>query len=114
MRMMKDGATGEDGARVRYMLSAGEKTLDEVVKLVRFMWSNSSDKLETSLKRVLIVPLYKGKGNRNSPNNYRGVCLLSMQRRIVARIVSVRINKWAEGRSGRFFAAGDQRQMPRK
>ena len=87
VKQMKDGAPGEDGARVRYIMSTGEKTLDDVVKLVQFMWSNSADKWETLLKRGLIVPLYKRKGDRNSPNNYRGVFLLSMGRRIVARIV---------------------------
>ena len=97
MRAMRDGAPGEDGARIRYILSAGEKTEDAIIEMVQFMWTNGADKWEDSLKRGLIVPLYKGKGDRNSPNNYRGVCLLSMGRRIVARIVSVRINEWSEG-----------------
>ena len=95
MRAMRDGAPGEDGARIRYILSAGEKT-DAIVEMFQFMWKNGADQWEDSLKRGLIVPLYKGKGDRNSPNNYRGVCLLSMGRRIVARIVSVRINEWSE------------------
>ena len=96
MRAMRDGAPGEDGARMRYIMSAGQKTEEAVVEMVQFMWRNSAEKWEDSLKRGLIVPLYKGKGDRNSPNNYCGVCLLSMGRRIVARIVSVRINEWSE------------------
>ena len=93
---MRDGAPGEDGARVRYIWCAGEQTVEEVVKMVQYMWRNSADKWENTLKRGLIIPLYKGKGDRNNPNSYRGVCLLSMGRRIVARIVSVRVNEWAE------------------
>ena len=81
MGLMRDGAPGEDGARLRYILSAGGKTEEEVVKLVQFMWVNGADTWEESLKRGLIIPLYKGKGDRNNANNYRGVCLLSMGRR---------------------------------
>ena len=40
---MCDGAPGEDGARLRYILQAGRKAEDEVVELVRFMWSHSAD-----------------------------------------------------------------------
>ena len=78
MRAMKDGAPGEDGARIRYILNGGEKTEDAIVELVRFMWENGADTWEDSLKRGLIVPLYKMKGDQDSPDNYRGVCLLSM------------------------------------
>ncbi len=92
---MKNGAPGEDGARISYILKGGGKVLEEVVELVQFMWENGADKWETSLKRGIIIPLFK-KGNRNDPNNYRGVCLLPMGRRIVARISATRLKKWAE------------------
>ena len=95
MRKMKDSAPGENGARIRYILQAGEETEKVVVELVQFMWKNGADSWEETLKRGLIVPMFK-KGDRNDPNNYRGVCLLSMGRRIVARIVSTRLTKWAE------------------
>ena len=121
MGKMRDGAPGEDGARLGYILKAGGKAMDEVVELVRFMWLNSAETWEDSLKRGLIIPLFK-KGDRNDPNNYRGVCLLSMGRRIVARIVAVRVSKWAEGmelldddqagfRSGRSTADATQIMM---
>ena len=34
MKKMKDGAPGEDGARIRYILQAGEKTEEAVVELI--------------------------------------------------------------------------------
>ena len=71
-----------------------KKTREAIVEMVQCMWKNGADKREESLKRGLIVPLYKGKGDRNSPNSHRGVCLLSMGRRIVLRIVAVRIGEW--------------------
>ena len=95
MKKMKDGAPGEDGARISYILKGGGKVLDEIVELVKFMWENGADKWEESLKRGIIIPLFK-KGDRNDPNNYRGVCLLPMGRRIVARISATRLKRWAE------------------
>ena len=47
------------------------------------------------LRLGVVVPLFK-KGDRNNPGNYRGVCLLSMGSRIVARIVACRLREWAE------------------
>ena len=43
----------------------------------------------------LVVPLFK-KGQRDDINNYRGVCLLSMASRILARIMASRLREWAE------------------
>ena len=68
-----------------------------------------------------VVPLFK-KGDLNNPNNYRGVCLLSMGSRIVARIVACRLQEWAEAmgllddnqsgfRSGRSTADATQMMM---
>ena len=46
----------------------------------------------------MVVPLYKMKGDREDPGNYRGVCLLSLGSRIIARICANRLMEWAEGR----------------
>ena len=45
--------------------------MDEIVKMVQFMFSNSADKWEGSLKIGLVIPLHK-KGDKNNPNNFRG------------------------------------------
>ena len=42
-----------------------------------------------------MVPLFK-KWDRYDRNNYRGICLLAMGSRILARIVAKRIGWWAE------------------
>ena len=69
---------------------------ERVVRVIKFLWTEGAEKWEEGIKRGLIIPLYKMKGDRNDPNNYRGVCLLSMGRRIVARIVATRLKAWAE------------------
>ena len=42
-----------------------------------------------------MIPLHK-KGSRSELNNYRGVCLLSMASRILARIMATRVRQWIE------------------
>ena len=78
MDKMRDGAPGEDGAMLRYIVQAGGQALDEIVELVRYMWMNAADSWEDALKRGLIIPLFK-KGDRNNPNNYRGVSFVHGQ-----------------------------------
>ena len=70
MGKMKDSAPGEDGVRLCYLRKGGERVIEEVVRIVRFMWENDADKWESSLRSGEVVPLYKNKGDRNDPNNY--------------------------------------------
>ena len=36
------------------------------------------------------------RGDKNDPIIYRGICLLTMWRHVVARIAAVRVGKWAK------------------
>ncbi len=42
-------------------------------------------------RKAIIVLLYKGKGNREECNNYRGISLLSVPRTIYGRILNDRM-----------------------
>ena len=42
-----------------------------------------------------MVPLFK-KGDRNNKDNYRGICLLSMGSRVLARVIARRLRWWSE------------------
>ncbi len=44
-------------------------------------------------RKAIIVPLYKGKGNRDECNNHRGISLLSVSRKIYGRIFNERMIK---------------------
>jgi hypothetical protein len=59
------------------------------------MFEHRAGAWEESLKTGLVVPIHK-KGSRNDKNNYRGVCLLAMASRILARVVASRVRRWAE------------------
>ena len=96
MKLMKDSAPGEDGVRLLYLLEAGEDVINRLVKIIQFMFNNSSDKWEESLKVGLVIPLFKKKGNINVPGNYRGVVLLAMGSRVLARVIAERLRLWAE------------------
>ena len=69
--------------------------MEKLVNMVQYMFQNGAEKWEESLKVGLVIPLFK-KGDRNNANNFRGVVLLAMGSRIVARIAADRIRIWAE------------------
>ncbi len=46
--------------------------------------------------QVLIVPIYKKKGEITDPNNYRGISLLSCVGKIFTSLVTGRIAKYLE------------------
>ncbi len=52
------------------------------------------------LRKAIIVPLYKGKGKREDCNNYRGIKLLSVPRKIYGRILNERRMKITAKRVG--------------
>ena len=95
MKKMRDSSPGEDGVRISYLLKGGQKVLEEVVRIVQFMFQNGAETWEDALRSGVVVPLYK-KGDRDDPGNYRGVCLLSIGSRILARVNAARLMKWME------------------
>ena len=48
-----------------------------------------------SWARSIIVPLYK-KGDRNNPDNYRGISLMSILGKVYTTILNKRLTKWAD------------------
>ena len=40
MGKMKDAAPGEDGVRLCYLRKGGERVMEEVVRIVQFMWKS--------------------------------------------------------------------------
>ncbi len=57
-------------------------------------------------KSGVIVPLYKGKGERGVCGNYRGICLLSVVGKVYCRVVIERVRmkteKWVGEEQGGF------------
>ena len=95
MKKMKESAPGRDGARLIYLLQGGPEILDKLITMVQYMFEHGAAEWEVALKIGQVIPLFK-KGDRNNVNNFRGVCLLPIGSRIVARIVADRLRLWAE------------------
>ena len=95
MRLMKNSAPGKDGVRLIYLMKGGPEMKHQLHQMIKFMFNNGSDRWEEALKIGLVIPLHK-KGDKNVEGNYRGVCLLPMGSRILARIMANRLRIWAE------------------
>ena len=95
MKKMRESAPGGDGVRLIYLLRGGALLTDRLVETVQYMFMNGSEEWEEGLKTGLVIPLHK-KGDRDDPNKYRGVCLLALASRIVARIMADRVRLWSE------------------
>ena len=93
---IKDSAPGKDNIRIKYIKLACPKVQNTIISIVQKMFTERATRWDDVLKTGQIVPLYKMKGSRNDLNNYRGVCLLAMGSRILAKILSGRLRKWAE------------------
>ena len=66
-----------------------------VIEIVRMMFERRANEWDECTKSGIIVPLFK-KGDRADVNNYRGVSLLSMSSRVLARVIAKRVSEWAE------------------
>ena len=67
----------------------------KIVEIVQHMFNVRANRWEDSIKTGLMIPLHK-KGSRNDRNNYRGIVLLAMASRILARVLATRLRWWSE------------------
>ena len=95
IKEMKDSAPGEDAVRMRYIWEACMEVKDKVVNIVNMMFEKRANEWEACMRTGIMIPLFK-KGSRMDVNNYRGICLLSMCSRVLARVIAKRIGWWSE------------------
>ena len=92
---IRSSAPGKDNVRIDYIKFANEKLQEAVIAVVKKMFNERAPRWDEILKSGQIVPLHK-KGSINDPNKYRGVCLLAMGSRILAKVLTKRLRRWAE------------------
>ena len=92
---VKEKAPGEDDIRMIYLKSAPIEFQKRIVKMIQTMFTTSAEYWDDIVKVGIIIPLHK-KGAKDNPDNFRGVCLLSMVSRILARILTTRLRDWGE------------------
>ena len=95
MKNVKDSALGRDEVRMRYINSADAEIRRLVIETVQHMFTTRAQRWDESLKTGIMIPIHK-KGPRDVTNNYRGVVLLAMCSRILARVVASRLRSWTE------------------
>ena len=91
---VKEKAPGEDNIRMICLKSALIEFQKRIVKVMQNMFTTSAEYWDDIVKVGLIIPLHK-KGAKDKPDSFRGVCLLSMVSRILARILTTRLRDWS-------------------
>ena len=103
-RMNTKRAPGKDKFTAEVLKFGGEELRKRVHKVVQEMWTaaiNSSAGSEAQdwppeWKLGIVVPLWKRKGQRTDKNTWRGITLLSVGSKLLARVVAARIQVWSE------------------
>ena len=75
---------GTDGVPAEVYQHEGETVLDRLQDLFNNCWEKGT--LPQDLRDAVIVSLYKNKGQKSDCSNYRGITLLSIAGKILARV----------------------------
>ena len=90
-KMKKGKAQGPDDIPVEAWIPVGNKGVEFLVnffnKLLR------GEKMSEEWRRIVLVPLYKGKGDIKECGNYRGIKLMSHSMKLWERVIEARIRK---------------------
>ena len=88
-RLAGGKAAGCCGIQAELLKAGGEALLDSLHAVISSTWKTGT--VPADWKRGIVVPLWKGKGDRQDCNNYRGVTLLSVPGKVFARVILERV-----------------------
>ena len=88
-QMSSSKAPGSDSLPAEIYKAAGPSTISKLTELFQDMWEEG--KIPQDLKDANIVHIYKRKGNCRSCDNHRGISLLSIAGKILARVLLNRL-----------------------
>ena len=90
IKQMSTGkAPGPDAIPAEIYKTGGPFMLSKLTNLYQSMWSK--EQLPQEFRDATIVHIYKRKGNRQSCDNHRGISLLSIAGKILARVLLNRL-----------------------
>ena len=81
---------GKDGIPAEVLRNGGSTLLDQLHKLFCAIWEQES--VPHDFKDALVVHIYKRKGDRAVCDNHRGISLLSIAGKVLARVLLNRLN----------------------
>ena len=89
MQLKVGKSPGTDGIPAEVYQHGGEAVLDKLQDLFTNCWEKGT--LSQDLRDAVIVFLYKNKGEKSDCSNYRGITLLSIAGKILARVLLNRL-----------------------
>ena len=89
-KFVKGKQAGRDGIPAEVYEAGGMPLLKKLTKLLNKIWK--SGQVPQDFKDASIVSLFKNKGKRSLCDNYRGISLLSVAGKILARVILSRLN----------------------
>ena len=91
IKQLPNGKTpGDDGISAGIYKCGSDLLTSKFCAFINFVWERGS--VPQHLKDASIVHLYKHKGNRCVCDNHRGISLLSVTGKILARVIPNRLN----------------------
>ena len=88
MRLKVGKSPGIDAIPVELYQHRGEAVLDKLQDQLTNCWKKGT--LLQNLKDAILVSLYTDKGEKSDCSNYRGITLLSLAGKIMARVLLIR------------------------
>ena len=85
-------SAGPDGIPPEVFKAGGTSLIEKFTEFLGVCWDDGS--LPQDMKDANIVHLYKGKGDKSSCDNYRGISLLSIAGKILAKVILNRLNTY--------------------
>ena len=73
------------------MKYGGEVLLNKITRVFRFIWHEEA--MPEEWRMSVLVPIFKGKGDRKECGNYRGIKLMSHTLKLWERVIEVRLRK---------------------
>ena len=95
LRGMRESAPGPDLITVSMLKYGGAALLAKLCSMVKWMWETAPENWEEVCHQAEVIALFK-KGAKHSLDNYRGICLLQVISRLVARIGARRLTAHVE------------------
>ena len=86
-------APGPDAIPAEVFKSGGPAFLTKLTELFKFFWENETLPQQFEFKDATIVHISKRKGNKRSCDNHRGISLLAIAGKILARVLLNRLLK---------------------
>jgi hypothetical protein len=90
--MSKCKAPREDGLQAEVFQLGGAEACKALERLFKKYWDTPAE-IPQDFKDSIVLMLFKNKGGREDPNNYRGISLLSVCGKILASILQKRLMK---------------------